>query len=151
MFSKYLRKKLAEKATKICGTLNDDFKSKDQDKKVIAQVIRLMHANSGHLCGRVKKMATIGDFKEEDHKKYHHYLESLYLSEYIKKSSMVKYTEVYGELSSPILEQDFTQDKIIDTAAFEVLKEIEGRLKTFMDEKALKSSLSLTRIETIQR
>lgn len=149
LFFKYLRKKLSEKAGKICGTLNDDFKDKDKDKKVISHVIKLMNANSTHILGKIKKL---GDSKmdAETHKKYHEYVTQLYLSEYIKKSCMVKYTETYGDASAPILDQNFSKDDTIDRVSLEVMGEVKSRLKSFMDEKALKSNLVSPRIETNQ-
>lgn len=136
---KYLRKKLEEKAARICGTLTNDFKNKDKDKKVIAQVIRLMNANSAHILGKMKKM-TDTKLDAEGHKKYHEYVCQLYLSEYIKKSSMVKYTEVYGDPSSQLLEQGFSKDDAVDKVTLEVMSEVKSRVRSFMDEKSLKSS-----------
>ena len=133
-----MRKKLSEKAAKICGTLNDDFKLKEKDKKTIAQTIRLLNANSSHLIGKLKKLSE-GVLDKEGHKKYHEYICQLYLSEYIKKSSMAKYTSVYGDASAPLLEQKFAKDDSVDKNALEVLSEVKSRLKTFMDEKSLKS------------
>lgn len=97
-----------------------------------------MNANSSHIYGKMKKLAD-SPLDAEGHKKYHDYVTQLYLSEYIKKSCMVKYTEVYGDASAPILDTPFSKDDSIDKTAMEVMSEVKTRLKTFMDEKALKS------------
>lgn len=111
-------------------------------------VIRLLNGNSAHFANKIKKLYNQGSFDEATHVKYHEYLENLYVSEYIKKSSMVKYTEVYVEASTPILDQEFSKDSKnneVDVPTLEVLREVEARLKTFMDEKALRSKVYLTK------
>ena len=105
-----------------------------------------MNANSAHILGRMKKMAD-GTFDKEAHKKYHEYVCQLYLSDYIKKSCMVKYTEVYGDASAPLLDLGFSKDDSIDKVSLEVMSEVKSRLKSFMDEKALKSKIRFTRTE----
>lgn len=99
-----------------------------------------MNANSSHILGKMKKLSDSA-LDAEGHKKYHEYVIQLYLSEYIKKNCMVKYTEVYGDASAPILDSNFSKNDDIDRVAMEVMSEVKSRLKTFMDEKSLKSKV----------
>lgn len=99
----------------------------------------MMQANIKHLLGKLKKMAD-EPFDDAAHRKYHDLCINLYVCEYIKRSAMKKYEEVYNIQAAGLLEEAFTKIAAIDKAALEVVKEIESRLKTFMDEKQLKSN-----------
>ena len=78
-------------------------------------------------------------FDEAAHKKYHEVCISLYVCEYLKRSAMQKYEEVYSTQAGSLLDEAFSKIAAIDKVALEVVKEVESRLKTFMDENSLKS------------
>lgn len=143
LFMKYLRHKTAEKGAKICGTINNEFSKKREDKKVIIQVIRLYNANADHIIRSLKGYYD-KDMDDDLHKSYHSKSIKFYLCEYLKKSCMIKYTEVYDEISGTILDTPFEKNSSIDKTALDVMKELESRLINFMDERALKSKLNLS-------
>ncbi len=150
LFFKYLRKKLGEKASNICGTLVDDFKNKDKVKNVIGVVIKLVYGNSSHLVGKIRKMAE-EKLDADSHKKYHEYVCQLYLSEYIKKTCMVKYTEVYGDASAALLDQSFAKDDPVNKVALDVMGSVKTQVREFMDERKLKSKPCVIRTKASQR
>lgn len=139
-FSKYLEKKLIERADKICGTLVEEYSKKTEDKKVIAQVIKLMHANTNHLQGRLKKLLT-EQFTDEAQKKYHGTCIDLYIREYMKKLCMSKFKKVYANDPAFLLDEGFEKVSSIDKGALEIAAEIGSKLANFMDDNTLKSSL----------
>ena len=104
----------------------------------------MIHANSGYMANKIKKLHEKGNFDQAIHRKYHELVANFYASEYVKKSSMVKFSEVYSEASTSLLDQEFSKDpkdKVVEVPSFEVLREVEARLQTFMDEKALRSNI----------
>lgn len=122
----------------------DDFKNKDKDKKTIGQVIKLLNGNSSHLVGKIKKMAE-EKLDQDGHKKYHEYVCQLYLSEYIKKTCMVKYTEVYGDASAELLDQTFSKDDPVNKVTLDVMGSVKTQVREFMDERKLKSRHTVIR------
>ena len=80
-------------------------------------------------------------FDEAAHMKYHEICISLYVCEYLKRSAMQKYEEVYSTQAGSLLGEAFSKIAAIDKVALEVVKEVESRLKTFMDENSLKSKV----------
>lgn len=135
-----MSKKFAEKAEKICGTLNNEMSKREEDKKVIAHVIKLMSANVNYQKEKAKKLVN-EEFTESVAQKYHEICTAIYEFEYIKKTCMVKYTGVYTEPAAKLLEESYEKDKTIDEVAMKVAKEFQTRIKMFMDEKNLKSRL----------
>ena len=141
VFAKYLKKKLAENATKLCGTIADDYSKKAEDKKTIAQIIKFLNAYIGHQLGKLEKMST-SPFDEAAHKKYHDVCCNLYLCEYIKKYSMVKFQSVYNQDAGPILDEVFAKLAAVDKVVMDqIINVVEPKLKSFMVQSNLESKL----------
>lgn len=141
VFAKYLKKKLAENATKLCGTIADDYSKKAEDKKTIGQIIKFLNAYIGHQMGKLEKMSS-SPFDEAAHRKYHDVCCNLYLCEYIKKYSMVKYQQVYNQDAGPILDEVFSKLAAVDKVVMDqIINVVEPKLKAFMTQSNLESRL----------